>query len=105
MAGMLLRRDELADHTPDQHLDSGGAALRAPRACAPRTAGRRVSAGGRMAGASFLPDPKWTESTMPTIVESVGGSAGRNGKLASLPRTQYTSSPVPAPVESVQITR
>src|SRR6266404_5246058 len=30
----------------------------------------------------------FTKSTMPTIVASVGGSAGRNGKLASLPRHQ-----------------
>jgi hypothetical protein len=29
-----------------------------------------------------------TESTMPTTVQSVGTSAGRNGKLASLPRHQ-----------------
>src|ERR1035438_620526 len=47
----------------------------------------------------------WTSSTIPTIVASTGGSAGRKGKLASLPRTQYTSSPAPAPVESVQISR
>src|ERR1019366_5771935 len=35
------------------------------------------------------PSPRrCTESTMPTTVASVGGSWGRNGKLASLLRTQ-----------------
>jgi len=30
----------------------------------------------------------WIESTIPTMVASVGGSAGRNGRVASLLRTQ-----------------
>src|SRR6185295_4007136 len=41
-----------------------------------------------------------SESTIPTIVQSVGVSSRLNGKLASLPRHQNTSSPTPAPTES-----
>src|SRR5829696_2592311 len=41
-----------------------------------------------------------SESTMPTIVQSVGVSSRLNGKLASLPRHQNTNSPMPAPTAS-----
>src|SRR5205814_1987708 len=41
-----------------------------------------------------------SESTMPTMVQSVGVSSRRKGKLASLPRHQKTSSPTPAPTAS-----
>src|SRR6185503_9471167 len=41
-----------------------------------------------------------SESTMPTIVQSVGVSSRLKGKLASLPRHQNTSSPMPAPTAS-----
>src|SRR6185295_5641614 len=41
-----------------------------------------------------------SESTMPTIVQSVGVSSRLKGKLASLPRHQNTSSPTPAPIAS-----
>src|ERR1044071_5585673 len=37
---------------------------------------------------------------MPTMVQSVGVSSRRKGKLASLPRHQKTSSPTPAPMAS-----
>src|SRR5262245_21634202 len=40
---------------------------------------------------------------MPTIVQSVGTSTGKNGKEASLPRHQKTTSPTPAPTESIAI--
>src|SRR5262245_20691909 len=42
-----------------------------------------------------------SESTMPTIVQSVGASTPSSAKLASLPRHQKTSSPAPAPTESI----
>src|SRR6185437_12430638 len=42
-----------------------------------------------------------SESTIPTIVQSVGVSSRLKGKLASLPRHQKTSSPIPAPTESI----
>src|SRR5690242_10369518 len=42
-----------------------------------------------------------SESTIPTIVQSVGVSSRLKGKLASLPRHQNTSSPTPAPTESI----
>src|SRR6185295_11432042 len=42
-----------------------------------------------------------SESTIPTIVQSVGVSSRLNGKLASLPRHQNTSSPTPAPTASI----
>src|SRR6185369_25095 len=41
-----------------------------------------------------------SESTIPTIVQSVGVSSRLKGKLASLPRHQNTSSPTPAPIAS-----
>src|SRR6185369_4004379 len=41
-----------------------------------------------------------SESTIPTIVQSVGVSSRLKGKLASFPRHQNTSSPTPAPTES-----
>jgi hypothetical protein len=54
-----------------------------PRFAGPAFPLRELLLGGSAAG-----DFKCTESTIPTIVVSVGGSAGRKGKLASLPRTQ-----------------
>src|SRR2546422_11424816 len=42
----------------------------------------------------------FSESTIPTIVQSVGVSSRLKGKLASLPRHQNTNSPTPAPTES-----
>src|SRR6185436_12617944 len=42
-----------------------------------------------------------SESTMPTIVQSVGVSSRLKGKLASLPRHQKTNSPMPAPTASI----
>src|SRR5919109_3138924 len=48
-----------------------------------------------------LPFDTWpSESTMPTMVQSVGVSSRRKGKLASLPLHQKTSSPTPAPMAS-----
>src|SRR5882672_12523478 len=41
-----------------------------------------------------------SESTIPTIVQSVGVSSRLKGKLASLPRHQKTNSPTPAPAAS-----
>src|SRR5712692_7017085 len=42
----------------------------------------------------------FSESAIPTIVQSVGVSSRLNGKLASFPRHQKTSSPIPAPAAS-----
>jgi len=42
-----------------------------------------------------------TESTMPTMVQSVGTSAGSNGNEASFPLHQKTISLSPAPTESM----
>src|SRR6185436_10293221 len=42
-----------------------------------------------------------SESTIPTIVQSVGVSSRLKGKLASFPRHQNTSSPTPAPTASI----
>src|SRR5215470_13459852 len=42
-----------------------------------------------------------SESTIPTIVQSVGVSSRLKGKLASFPRHQKTSSPTPAPAASI----
>src|SRR4029078_6343525 len=50
--------------------------------------------------APHLHQPRSQWSTMPTMPASTGGSAGRNGKLASLPRTKNTYSPTPAPTAS-----
>src|SRR5712691_10566474 len=41
-----------------------------------------------------------SESTIATIVQSVGVSSRLKGKLASLPRHQKTNSPTPAPAAS-----
>src|SRR5712691_1873526 len=41
-----------------------------------------------------------SESTIATIVQSVGVSSRLKGKLASFPRHQKTSSPTPAPAAS-----
>src|SRR5437667_11223263 len=43
----------------------------------------------------------FSESTIPTIVQSVGVSSRLKGKLASFPRHQKTNSPTPAPTESI----
>ena len=98
MAGMLLCSDQFSDNPRDQHGTSE--LFRDALRCTGAGACRDGTATG--AGNNRL---TWTSSTIPTTVVSTGGSAGRNGKLASLPRTQYTSSPAPAPVQSVQIRR
>ena len=73
VAGMLLGGNQFADDARDQHQPSP------------------------FRGASWEFDPTesvraarltWTVSTMPTMVVSVGTSAGRKGKLDSLPRHQ-----------------
>src|SRR5207247_7014408 len=43
----------------------------------------------------------FSESTIPTIVQSVGVSSRLKVKLASFPRHQKTNSPTPAPTESI----
>ena len=71
----LLCRDQLSDHARDQHyffpLRFDGA--------------DGAGAGATGSASAFR---RWIVSTMPTMVVSTGGSAGRNGKLASFPRTQ-----------------
>src|SRR5581483_9381459 len=49
---------------------------------------------------SYRLDTCSSESTIPTIVQSVGVSSRLKGKLASFPRHQKTNSPTPAPAAS-----
>src|SRR5262249_3627647 len=73
VARIFLRGDDVAQHASQNHL-------RAP-----------------FVAIDFTCD---SESTMPTIVQSVGASIPSSAKLASFPRHQKTSSPGPAPTES-----
>jgi len=81
MAGVLLSGHQLAHHAGNQH------GLTFPRFGVAAARPERESALG-VAGLGAAAGFTCTESTIPTIVVSVGGSAGRKGKLASLPRTQ-----------------